>query len=521
MRKMKRFGAMGLACALAAGGTALASSHREAPFITKNPKVDNTDVYAFQSYDPARITAAGTGTNYDVKKAFTTIISNFQPFQDPFGGPNYFPLDDQALYEIHVDNVGDAKEHLTFQFKFTTTLADAKVPVGTQMTGVPLSNIGPVTFADMSAQNVAETYTVSVIAGDRRTGTSMPIRKAGTQVTVFKKPMDNVGKKTFPDYAAYAANFVYDIDIPNCDTAGKLFVGQRAEPFAVNIGPVFDLVDAPASVIAHGETPGNRSLIANPLAKKSISTLALEIPSKCLLVNPTSTQTVIGVWSSASVKQARVINPAATYSRPAREGGAWTQVSRLGMPLVNEIVIGLNDKDRWNSSMPSGDGQFLPYVQYPALPKLLEVLFGGDGVVAPTALPRADLVTAFLTGVTGVNAIPGGTAAEYIRLNTGLPPTAKATQNNLGAAACFVVGVLTPTNAGCDVAGFPNGRRPGDDVTDIELRVAMGYLISDTSKAPSGQLQFTDAVLQDASQFDGTFPYLTTPLPGANGSGGF
>lgn len=500
----------------------MASSHREAPFITKNPKVDNTDVYAFQSYDPARITAAGTGSNYDVKKAYTTLISDFQPFQDPFGGPNYFPMDDEAIYEIHVDNVGDAKEHLTFQFKFTTTLADLKVPVGANMTGVPLSNIGPVTFADMAAQNVSETYTVNVIAGDRRTGTALPIKNTATKAVVFKKPMDNVGMKTFPDYAAYAANFVYDIDIPNCDTTGKLFVGQRAEPFAVNIGPIFDLVDAPAAIVAHGEgmTNGvnNRQVIANPLAKKSISTLALEIPSKCLLTTPTSTQTVIGVWSTASVKQARVINPAGTFARPSREGGAWTQVSRLGMPLVNEIVIGINDKDKWNSSAPSSDTQFLPYVQYPALPKLLEILFG---TVAPTALPRADLVAAFLTGVTGVNAIPGGTPAEYIRLNTGLPPTAKASQNNLGAAACFVLGVLTPTNTGCDVAGFPNGRRPGDDVTDIELRVAMGYLITDVSKAPSGQLQFTDAVLQDASQFDGTFPYLTTPLPGANGQGGF
>ncbi len=518
---------MGIACALAASGTALASSHREAPFITKNPKVDNTDVYAFQSYEPNRITAAGVGMAYNPQKAFTTLISNFQPFQDPFGGPNYFTMDDQAIYEIHVDNVGDAKEHLTFQFKFTTTLANAKVPVGDQMTGVPLSNIGPVTAANMMAQNVAETYTVNVITGDRRASNGTPIKNHDTQATTFKKPMDNVGTKTFPDYSVYASSFVYPIDIPNCDTPGKMFVGQRAESFAVNIGPIFDLVNAPASVIAYGGNttpPGgggtsNRNLIANPLAKKSISTLALEIPSKCLLTAPA--QTVIGVWSSASVKQARVINPQATYSKPSREGGAWTQVSRLGMPLVNEIVIGINDKDRWNSSSPSGDGQFLPYVQYPSLPKLLEILFSANGVVAPTALPRADLVAAFLTGVTGVNAIPNGTAAEYIRLNVGLPPTAKASQNNLGAAACFTVGVLNTSAAGCDVAGFPNGRRPGDDVTDIELRVAMGYLITDITKAPSGQLQFTDAVLQDASQFDNAFPYLTTPIPGANGSGGF
>ena len=432
-------------------------------------------------------------------------------------------MDDQAIYEIHVDNVGDAKEHLTFQFKFNTALADAKVPVGAEMTSVPLSNIGPVTAADMSGQNVSETYTVTMITGDRRTGTSMPIKNTIDKSMTFKKPMDNVGKKTFPDYAAYAASFVYDIDIPGCAKVGRMFVGQRAEPFAVNIGPVFDLVNAPAAIIAHGEgmTGGtsNRNLIPNPLARKSISTVALEIPSSCLLSAPA--QTIIGVWSTASVRQARVINPAATYARPSREGGAWTQISRLGMPLVNEIVIGIKDKDRWNSSVPSGDGQFLPYVQYPALPKLLEILFGADGVAAPTALPRADLVAAFLTGVDNVNKIPGSVPAEYIRLNTGIAPAALAAQNNLGAAGCFVVGVLTPTATGCDTAGFPNGRRPGDDVTDIELRVAMGYLVTDVSKATSGQLQFTDAVLQDASQFDNAFPYIKVPMPGANGAGGF
>ena len=524
MRKIKILGAMGVACSLFTGGLALASSHREAPFITKNPKVDNTDVYAFQSYEAKRIAAAKlpSGT-YDPSKAYTTLISDFQPFQDPFGGPNYFPMDDKALYEIHVDNVGDGHEHLTFQFQFTTTLADAKVPVGSKMTSVPLSNIGPITAADMTNQNVSETYTVNLVTGNRRTGSSKPIKNSADQTTTFKKPFDNVGKKTFPNYSAYADTFLYDIDIPGC-TAGKgrMFVGQRAEPFAVNLGPIFDLVDAPAAIVAHGEgttgTTSNRNLIANPLAKKNISTISLEIPSSCLVKD--ASQPIIGVWSTASVKQARVINPNATYATPAREGGAWTQVSRLGMPLVNEIVIGLKDKDRWNSSEPSADAQFLDYVQYPALPALLEVLFGADGVKAPTAFPRADLVAAFLTGVPKVNMIEGSVPAEYIRLNTALPPTAVGSQNNLGAAACFVFGALKLDNEGCDPAGFPNGRRPGDDVTDVELRVAMGYLLP-AANAASGQLQFTDAVLQDESQFDAVFPYIKAPVPGANGAGGF
>jgi len=182
------------------------------------------------------------------------------------------------------------------------------------------------------------------------------------------------------------------------------------------------------------------------------------------------------------------------------------------MPLVNEVIIGLPDKDRFNASEPKEDAQFADYVTNPTLPALIEVLFGAAGVKAPTKFPRADLIAAFLTGVDGVN--KNGSTAEMVRLNTALPPTPKGMQNALGAAQCFVNGVLTLANPGCDPAGFPNGRRPGDDVVDIELRVAMGYLLTAVD-APSGQLGFTDAVLQSDAQFDAAFPYLTTPLPGA------
>ena len=192
--------------------------------------------------------------------------------------------------------------------------------------------------------------------------------------------------------------------------------------------------------------------------------------------------------------------------------GPFVQVSRLGMPLVNEVVIGLPDKNRFNGSEPKEDGQFADYVTNPSLPELLEILFGSAGVVAPNQFPRTDLVAAFLTGVMGVNA--NGSTAEMTRLNTAIAATPKGMQSDLGAALCFVGGVLTLTNPGCDPAGFPNGRRPGDDVVDIELRVAMGYLLP-AAAAPSGQLGFTDAVGQNDGQFDATFPYLTTPNAGA------
>ncbi len=224
---------------------------------------------------------------------------------------------------------------------------------------------------------------------------------------------------------------------------------------------------------------------------------------------------MIGAWTTASLKQARVLNPRASFKLPALEAGAWTQVSRLSSPLVNEVVIGLRDKDRFNSSEPRDDAQFADYVTNPTLPALIEILFGAAGVVAPTRFPRTDLVAAFLTGVDGVN--KNGSVAEMLRLNTALPPTAKGQQSPLGAALCFVSGALTLSNPGCDPAGFPNGRRPGDDVVDIELRVAMGYLLP-AADAPSGQLGFTDAVLQSDAQFDAAFPSLTTPNPGAGGT---
>jgi hypothetical protein len=212
------------------------------------------------------------------------------------------------------------------------------------------------------------------------------------------------------------------------------------------------------------------------------------------------------------VRQVRIISTRGNFNTPAFEGGAWTQVSRLSAPLVNEVFIGLLDKDKFNGSHPRDDGQFADYVTNPSLPELLEIIFGDAGVMAPTLFPRADLVAAFLTGVDGVN--KNGSTAEMMRLNTALPATAKGMQNSLGAAACFVNGVLTLSNPGCDPAGFPNGRRPGDDVVDIELRVAMGYLLP-PAMAPSGQLPITDASLQEDSQFDAAFPYLRTPMAGA------
>lgn len=495
-------GALALAAALGAPG-AYASSHREAPFISKMPKVDGTDFYMFRSYEAGR-------------DGYVTLIANYQPLQDQYGGPNFFKMDSEALYEIHIDNNGDSREDITFQFRFTNALKNLALDIGpagaTKSVSVALNNIGPITASDTSKLNVEESYTLKVVRGNRRTGNAENVTNANGGGTTFTKPADYIGVKSLGDagtYEGYARSFIYNVNIPGCGGTAKVFVAQRHESFAVNLGPVFDLVDAPAAIITDN---AKRGAVPNPLDDKNITTLALEVPIACL---KSGTQDVIGGWTTASVRQARAINPQATYDRPSREGGAWTQVSRLGMPLVNEVIIGLKDKDRFNGSEPKDDAQFADYVTHPTLPAIIESLF--PTLKAPTKFPRADLVAVFLTGVPNVNA--NGSTAEMQRLNTALPPTAKANQNSLGATACFVNGALNLQNAGCDPAGFPNGRRPGDDVVDIELRVAIGYLLTNDTDAPARNVPLHDAVLQEAAQFDDVFPYLRTPNPGAKGDG--
>jgi len=504
----RRIVAGAIACAIA--GTALASSHREAPFITTRPKVDGTDFYMFNSYEAGR-----TG--------YVTLIANYQPFESPQGGPNYFTMDPNALYEISIDNNGDGAEDLTFQFRFTTVDNGLPVMAGTKSIPVPLSNIGAVTGADMSAQNVAETYTLTLVRGNRRTGTVNVIANLNTGSTTFAKPLDNIGAKSIANYAAYAAGFIYGIAIPGCGQPGRVFVGQRQDPFVVNLGEIFDLVNIKYPVEELAPMGVNaRQIAPNSLAGFNVTSLELEIPATCLTAG---TDPVIGGWTTASLRQEAVLNPQPQSSKstasvgavtmptgPSVEGGAWNQVSRLGMPLVNELVIGLPDKDRFNASQPVNDAQFADYVTNPSLPVLLQVLFGAAGVKAPNVYPRTDLEAAFLTGVSGLNQpVKVVSPAEELRLNTSTPVTALASQNDLGVL-------------GGDVSGFPNGRRPIDDVVDITLRVAMGVLLSpfdgsasdpDPASDASRQLHYTDGAEPVPANYLPAFPYLNTALGGS------
>ncbi|TGN39336.1 DUF4331 domain-containing protein [Marinobacter confluentis] len=483
----------GLAVAVAGlcvtAGLSQASSHREAPFITEMPKVDGTDFYMFRSYETGRAD-------------FVTLIANYLPLQDAYGGPNYFDLDEDAIYEIHIDNSGNAQEDLTFRFRFTDTLNDIQIPVGDagneQMVSVPLKNIGDAT-APGNVQ-LSQSYTVEVIRGDRRTGTVETVTNVDTGMGTFDKPLDNIGEKSFADYAAYADQHVFEMAIPGCGTNGRVFVGQRKEAFAVNLGEIFDLVNV-------NNPLGDRNVETNDLADKNVTSFALEVPTDCLTGTAVNAddQPIVGGWTTASVRQARVLNPApqANGKGATVEGGAYTQVSRLGMPLVNEVVIGLKDKDLFNASEPKDDGQFATYVTHPTLPELIEILFSAAGAEAPNNFPRTDLVAAFLTGVPA-NSPVGVQASEMLRLNTAVAPTALDAQNDLG----FVAG---------DSAGFPNGRRPYDDVVDVALRVAMGALVDG---APNQNTPFTDGVQLAAdpatlSDEYESFPYLITPIPGA------
>ncbi|HLW69772.1 MAG TPA: DUF4331 domain-containing protein [Candidatus Binataceae bacterium] len=482
---------------LAVGGAparAPASSHREAPLITTMPKTDGTDFYMFNSYETAK---AGQG--------LVDIIANYQPLEDPFAGPNYYTMDPEALYDINIDNDGDALPEYTFRFQFTNTIQNLSLPINGVNVEVPLVNIGGISAGNSANSNVVETYTVQLITynGKKKPKTAFLTNVVGG-TTVFTKPTDNIGNKTFGSpaaYETYADQYIYNVNIPNCSTPGRMFVGQRKDPFVVNLGETFDLINISNPTGAPNEA-------SDALAGKNVTSIELEVPASCIVQS--STQPIIGGWTTASLPEKRTVlakvkKGATTLTQTLSK--KFVEVSRLGNPLVNELVIGLPDKDKWNSSQPIDDPQFLTYVTNPTAPALIQALF--PSVTAPTLFPRADLEAVFLTGLSGLNQPPNVVASEEMRLNTAFAVTPFGLQSRLGAL-------------GGDDSGYPNGRRPGDDVVDITLQVAMGALINPggfgfgtPSQAPSGNLPFTDGAYLDETFFNVAFPYLLTPIPGS------
>ncbi|CAN5120315.1 hypothetical protein BH24ACT10_BH24ACT10_07070 [soil metagenome] len=435
--------ATGLAgMALLAPATSNASSHREAPFIAGNPEVDNTAVYTFVSPDdPDSV----------------TLVANFWPLEEPDGGPNFYKFDDDARYEVNVDNNGDAVADLTYRWTFTATYRNLDTF---------LYNTGVVESFEDETLNFRQFYDLEVV-----------VAGAAPVLLLDNAPVapSNVGPASMPDYEALREDAIVDV---TGGLGGQAFAGQADDSFFLDLR-VFDLLYGAPDF----DEVGNDTLNG-----RNVQTLALQLPKEALALNADAENNpVIGVWSTTSLPQTRVLSDDGTEV----QSGEFVQVSRLGNPLVNELVIPLKDKDRFNASTPANDGQFLEYVTDPELPKLVELLYG---IPAP-ATPRNDLVQVFLTGVPDVNSLEVNqgvaTAApgEMLRLNTSIPPSENP--NRLGVI-------------GGDVAGYPNGRRLADDVVDISLQVVEGELVG----APN---ELSDKVLSNDLPFGDTFPYVALP----------
>ncbi|MGA7986968.1 MAG: DUF4331 domain-containing protein [Candidatus Dormiibacterota bacterium] len=452
------------------------SSHREAPGISKDPVADSTDLYAFTSPDhPESV----------------TLIANYIPLEGPDGGPNFYNFGDDVLYEIHISNGGGVGENITYQFRFMTEYSDPNTF---------LYNTGPITTLNSANWNVRQFYSVTRVKG-------------GTSTVLAHKlacPPVNVGVRSTPNYQALAAAAVHPLD------GGWVFAGQRREGFYVDLGSIFDLGVLRPFQNAHliplpavGGVDSSKAL--------NVHTIAIQVPKTHLTrggempADPSSPDSVIGVYTSASRRKSTVLEGGSST-----DVGPWVQVSRLGMPLVNEVVIPIGKKDFWNSTDPQHDAQFVSNYAHPELAGLLPVLYPGVFPhLAAYTKTRVDLEAILLTGIPsgtipGFQNNTGSTPADLLRLNMAIPPASNPNIN----------GIL-----GGDLAGFPNGRRVFDDVATIEIRAIAGVTIPlvDPSFTPDGAAgavsdfsasQFSNGVVPGNNRYIHHFPYLGTPLNG-------
>jgi hypothetical protein len=447
------------------------SSHREAPAISKDPVADNTDTYAFVSPDdPTTV----------------TIIANYLPLEAPFGGPNFFEFGPDVRYRINVDNDGDGDADVIYEFAFETQVANPNSF---------LYNTGAIDSIDSPNWNRKQFYSVTRIEQGRRQ----------VLATGLACPPCNVGVLSTPGYDALAAEAVHGI------AGGRtVFAGQRLEGFYVDLGSIFDLGNLrPFENLHIGSLAAAAGV--NGTNDFSVHSIALKVPKQDLTrygsnpTAPTSSGSVIGVWASAS-RQAALVHDGNWCNE--HQAGEWMQVSRLGNPLFNEVLVGMGFKDEWNSLPPSSDKRFAGGVQHPELATLLPVLYPGVFPnLAAYAKARADLVAILLTGipsgiVPGFQNYTGSTLADMLRLNLAIPPSSNPN----------ALGIL-----GGDLAGFPNGRRVFDDVVSVELRAIAGATIplvdkSFTPDAAAGLL--TDGLDPTSTRYLTAFPYLGTPQGG-------
>ena len=447
------------------------SSHREAPEIASDPVADNTDVYAFVSPD-----APDT----------VTLIANFIPGQDPAGGPNFYRFGDSVLYSINISNSPGANADISFQFRFKTDI---------QSQTTFLYNTGPIMSLTDPNWNLRQLYSVTRVQGDKTDVLGMNM----------STPPCRIGPRSTPKYDDLA-----NAAIHNLPGGIKVFAGQRADPFWVDLGSIFDLGDLRPFQNLH-LIPSPAANGVNELQGFNVHTIAIQVPISQLTstgAKPSGvmdSNATIGVWATANRQQSRVWN----MGSPPSDMGPWIQVSRLGNPLVNEVLIPLWSKDLWNQTPVNGESQFLQYYQTPELQKLLPVLYPGVFPnLAALNMPRADLVAILLTGiptgvVPGFQNYTGSTQADMLRLNVAVPPTAQP--NPIGLVAG-------------DAAGFPNGRRLVDDIVAIELRAIAGVtlpLVAPNYKPDDAAGQLKDGTTPSpTSPFLSSFPYVGTPYEG-------
>ncbi|WP_042369389.1 DUF4331 domain-containing protein [Streptacidiphilus neutrinimicus] len=457
------------------------SSHREAPEIAKDPVADSTDLYAFVSPDD---------------RDTVTLIANYIPLQNPAGGPNFYEFGDDVLYEIHIDNDGDARADVTYQFRFTTHLRDRNTF---------LYNTGQITSLDSPSWNRFQTYTVTRV-------------EAGGRSTVLGKdlmcPPCNIGPLSTPDYPKLAREAVHRLGGNR-----RVFAGQRAEGFYVDLGSIFDLADLrpfqSLQVFAKQQGLPNQPGV-NTTKELNVHSIALRVPVEELTRHGwhgrdvEDPRAVIGVWTTASRRASRIIERG---SGEDCESGPFVQVSRLGNPLVNEVLIPMSRKDEWNALPPSDDKRFASYVAKPELAGLLPVLYPGVfphlAALDASGKPRTDLLAILLTGipkgiVPGFQNFTGSTEADMLRLNVAIPPTRRPN----------ILGLI-----GGDPAGFPNGRRVFDDVVTVELRAIAGltYALVDPSYHPDAAAgEITDGLDNHSpgTPYLDHFPYLGVPYDG-------
>ena len=438
-----------------------ASSHREAPLTSQDPPADNTDVYAFRSPD---------------RQDTVTLLMNVYPFQAPQGGPNFFRFGDDVLYTINIDNDGDALADIEYRFRFNTQIRNPNTF---------LNNTGPIMFIDEPTLNVMQTYDVFRIEFDDNG--NQTTQGDGAIAGFVKTPPNNVGPKSTPNYENLAQQAIF-----TTTEGSQVFAGQRDDPFFVDVGGLFDLLTIRTP-------PGNQGGGVDGLSGFNVLTIALQVPINLLTANgamPSNANdpnAIIGVWETTDRQSLRVL----PGMDPSGQSNVFTQFSRLGHPLVNEVVVPLGFKDIFNGSEPVNDAAFIGPILDPEVPKLLKALYNID---APAA-PRTDLVTVFLTGVPGLNQPANVRPSEMLRLNMAVPVSANPNR----------MGVL-----GGDLQGYPNGRRLTDDAVDITLRVAAGVLVEGFNVAPNNQLG--DGVDANDMPFLPNFPYVGTPRSGFEGT---